>query len=302
MFDLKEKIALVTGGSVGIGRACATALAMGGANVAIAARNKEVGQKTVESVRAMGVESFFIHCDVSDEQQIQEMIASVVEQLGRLDIAINSVGFGIMSEDQTYLPKSDWDKIISLNLTSTWLCAQTEAQQMIKQNPIGGKIINIASTGGRATTTMLAPYDAAKAGVLQLTRSLATQWGRYNININCISPGVNITPASSRMSAEARQYVRNITPLGYLPRHKDWYGPVCFLASDAANYITGHELVLDGGFSIMNVFRQTSTFQGDLPDKGRSPMVTPKEEIVELKKDLDALGIPYDENGVRLVD
>lgn len=145
LFDLTGKKAVVTGGNMGIGRACATALAMGGADVAIVARNEEMGLKAVESIRALDVDAFFVRCDVSDKQQVQEMTAAVVDRFGRLDIGVNNAGFGLPVGGSETLEKEEWDRVIGVNLTGTWLCAQAQAQQMIKQNPTEGKIINTAS-------------------------------------------------------------------------------------------------------------------------------------------------------------
>ena len=165
LFDLTGKKALVTGGAMGIGRACATALAMGGADVAIVDLNEGLGNKAAESIKALGGDAFFVSCDVSDEQQVKTMTDTVVERFGRLDIGINNAGFGILPGGSETLAKDNWDKLINVNLTGTWLCAKYQAQHMIKQVPTEGKIINTASifatmAGGHAG------YNAAKAGVV----------------------------------------------------------------------------------------------------------------------------------------
>lgn len=290
LFDLTGKKALVTGGSIGIGRACATALAMSGADVAIIARNQQVGNKTAESIREMGVDSFFIRCDVSDKQQVQEMTASVVERFGRLDIAVNNAGIAIPGDDQTQR-KEDWDKVIGVNLTGVWLCAQAQAAQMIKQSPTAGKIINTASIAAKIVGINGA-YNASKAGVIHLTRTLSAQLGRYNINVNCFSPGCLMTPMISSFSLEMRQKLRDMTPMGYVQRPEDLYGPIQFLASSASNFVTGQDLVIDGGYTLGNWMEPLTR---DIP-----PLINPEEEIIEMKKDLDAMGIPYDEHGVTL--
>ena len=303
IFDLTGKNALVTGGSLGIGRGCATALAMAGANVAIIARSEQAGVKTADALKDFGVDAFFVHCDVSDEAQVKEMMSTVIDRFGRLDIAVNNAGISLnVTEDQTHLPIDAWNKMIAVNLTGTWLCAQAEAQQMIRQSPTAGKIINIGSIAATNATTPVGAYDASKAGVVQLTRNLAVHWGRYNINVNCASPGLMLTKLTSGLTVDHRRTLREATPLRYLGRQEDWYGPICFLASKASNYITGQELVIDGGYGIFSHGGNTSRFTSLPPYhiEAVPPLVSPQEEIKEVIKDLDAMGILYDEDGVIL--
>lgn len=177
LFDLTGKKALVTGGAMGIGRACAIALAKAGADIAIVDVNQDIGRKTANELKALGVEAIAVICDISDRSQVQSTIEFISNKFGRLDIAVNNAGFGMGGQDESFA-KGDWDKLISVNLTGTWLCAQAEAQQMIRQSPAGGKIINIASM----CATISIPgcsgaYDASKAAVVHLTRSLAHSLG-----------------------------------------------------------------------------------------------------------------------------
>ena len=291
LFDLRGKKALVTGGAVGVGRACAIALATGGADVAIVDINRTVGEKTVASLEALGVQSFFIACDVSNQAQVQAMMAAVVERFGRLDIAINNAGIANGCEDEIQA-KSEWDKIIDINLTGVWLCAQAAGQQMIKQRPSGGKIINTASMAATIAAGNGA-YSASKAGVVHLTHSLAAKWGRFNINVNCFSPGCVMTPMWASVPLEMRESIRSSTPLGHLQRPEDLYGAILFLASEASNFVTGHDLLIDGGFTLDAA--SISQYERSVP-----PRVSPEDEIAELKRDLDTMGIAYDENGVGL--
>ena len=282
LFDLTGKKALVTGGSTGIGRACATALAMGGADVAIVARNESTGLKAVESIKKMGVDSFFVQCDVSQEQQIQAMTANVVERFGRLDIAINNAGISMQGSDLT-MKKADWDSVIAVNLTGVWLCAQAQVRQMSQQTPMGGKIINIASVAARSVNGRSgSAYVASKAAVVHLTHSLAAQFGCYNINVNCVSPGFVMTPLTTSISSEYRERLREIIPMGYVARPEDIHGSILFLASSASNYMTGHDLLLDGGRTLSTWIQPT--------EKRKCPAhIAPEEEIVALKKDLDTM-------------
>jgi NAD(P)-dependent dehydrogenase (short-subunit alcohol dehydrogenase family) len=287
MFGLTGKKALVTGGAVGIGKACATALAMAGADVAIADIDDQTGEKTAEGIRQMGVDCIFVKCDVTSKEQVQSMVEKVVERFGRLDIGINNAGIAILGGDED-LDQTAWDKVIAINLTGTWLCAQAEAQQMIKQGD-GGKIINTASMSARIANCN-ASYDASKAGVVHMTKTLAAEWGRFNINVNCFSPSYLLTPMHASTPLEARQCIRDLTPMGHMERPEDLYGTIIFLASAASNYVTGHDLLVDGGH----------TLNAWLVPLGRvlPPRVNQEEEIVQLKKDLDAMGVEYDENGV----
>lgn len=290
LFDLHGKTALVTGGATGVGRACAIALAQAGADIVIADINHEAGEKTADRLTHYGVRSAFIACDIADKTQVQAMLAFTVNTFGRLDIAINNAGIILAGPDETF-DKDAWDKVIGINLTGTWLCTQAQAQQMIKQTPTEGKIINIASM----CATISIPgcsgaYDASKAAIVHLTRTLAAQWGRYNINVNSISPSHVMTPLFAQCPLERRQRIRDITPMGHLQRPEDLYGPVVFLASKAADYVTGQDLIVDGGHTL-------STWVQPLT-RAVPPRVSPEQELIELKKDLDALGIAYDKHGL----
>jgi len=288
LFDLTGKKALVTGAAVGIGRGCAVALARAGADVAIVDLNEAAGAKTAEEIRSMGRQSLFVPCDVTRRDQVREMVRRVAEEFGRLDAAVNNAGIGILGADEEVC-QEDWDKVIAVNLTGVFLCAQAEARQMIRQQPTEGKIINIASMSATIANCN-ASYNASKAGVVQMTRMLAAEWGRFNINVNCLSPSYVLTPMHASTPTAVRQRIRELTPLGHVERPEDLHGAVIFLASAASNYVTGHDLMVDGGH----------TLNAWLVPLGRSvpPRVSPEEEIVQLKHDLDLLGFPYDADGI----
>jgi NAD(P)-dependent dehydrogenase (short-subunit alcohol dehydrogenase family) len=288
LFDLTGKKALVTGGAVGIGRGCAVALARAGADVAIVDINQEAGAKTADEVRSLGRDSVFVACDVTRRDQVQAMAGRVVDHFGGLDIGVNNAGIGILGADEE-LPQEDWDKVIAVNLTGVFLCAQAEAQQMIRQSPTGGKIINIGSMSATICNCN-ASYNGSKAGVVQMTRMLAAEWGRFNINVNCISPSYVLTPMHASTPTVVRQRIRELTPLGHVERPEDLHGAAVFLASEASNYVTGHDLMVDGGH----------TLNAWLTPLSRSvpPRVSPDEEIVQLKHDLDLLGFAYDADGI----
>jgi sorbose reductase len=292
MFSVRGKRALVTGGAMGIGRACATALAMGGADVAIVDNDDEVGHMTAESIKeGTGVDTSFFHCDVSDERQVRTVVARIVERFARLDVAVNSAGMAGLSVDDGEhkagidQSKSVWDRIIGINLTGLWFCAQAQAIQMCKQSPVGGKIINIASAAAR-NASIDAAYCASKAGVVQLTRSLAMQLGGNNINVNSISPGVLMTQPLAKLPPAERAKLREITPLGYIARPQDIYGPVLFLASSASDFVTGHDLLMDGGRTLSN---------WALPERHVAPRINESEESEEMNQDLRALNLAHGE-------
>jgi NAD(P)-dependent dehydrogenase (short-subunit alcohol dehydrogenase family) len=248
LFDLNDKVALVTGGATGIGRSCAIALAASGAHVAIVDSNGELGRKTAAAIERSGRKSMFVACDVTQQQQVEAMVIAVARSLGRLDIAVNNAGIYRAGADESYA-KTDWDHVLAVNLTGTWLCAQAEMRQMAQQTPAGGKIINMASIGAHIACSNGA-YDASKAGVLHLSRTLAARWGRYNINVNSISPGYVETVFGNARSDDERRRLREMTPLGYVQRLEDLHGPLLFLASPASDYVTGQDLVVDGGHTL----------------------------------------------------
>jgi NAD(P)-dependent dehydrogenase (short-subunit alcohol dehydrogenase family) len=288
LFDLTGKKALVTGAAVGIGRGCALALARAGADVAIVDIDDKTGAKTAGEVRSLGRDSLFVKTDVTRKDQVQEMVRQVVEQFGRLDIGVNNAGIGILGADEEF-DQSDWDKVIAVNLTGTFLCAQAECQQLLKQQPVDGKIINIASMSATICNCN-ASYNASKAGVVQMTRMLAAEWGSYNINVNCISPSYLLTPMHASTPVVVRQRIRELTPMGYVERPEDLFGAVIFLASAASHYVTGHDLVVDGGHTLNAWLVPLS--------RNQPPRVGPEEEIVQLKHDLEAMEVEFDADGI----
>ncbi|MGL6225394.1 MAG: SDR family NAD(P)-dependent oxidoreductase [Thermoguttaceae bacterium] len=287
LFNLAGRNALVTGGAVGIGRAYAVALAQAGANVAIVDVDNQTGPKTAAEIGSLGVQSLFISCDVTQKSQVQQMVAQVVEEFGSLDIGVNNAGIGILGADEEY-DQSAWDKVIGVNLTGMYLCAQAEAQQLIRQKR-GGKIINTASMSARICNCN-ASYNASKGGTVEMTRMLAAEWGRFNINVNCISPSYILSPMHASTPVAVRKRIRELTPLGYVQRPEDLAGAVVFLASDASNYVTGVDLLVDGGHTL-NAWLTPLT-------RSLPPRISPQEEIISLKHDLNALGLAYDKDGI----
>ena len=281
LFDLSGKKALVTGSAGGIGRACALALAEGGADVAVVDLNKARADKTVAAIKALGREAFFVRCDVANKEDVEAMVAAVVERFGCLDIAINNAGMIGAKAPELELEQDNWERVIGVNLTGVWLCAQAQAKQMVKQTPAGGKIINTASIAA-VTACADGAYSAAKAGVVQMTRSLAAQWGQYNINVNSFSPGSTRTPLMASMTLEMQQQFRELTPLGHHLRPQDFAGVIVFMASAASDAMTGQNLVIDGGITLNHL----QTFQ---PPRAIPPRLSPEEEASGLLEELGEL-------------
>lgn len=248
LFDLRGKKALVTGGATGIGRSCAAALASAGADVAIVDCNEVLGPSAAAEIRDSGRDSIFVSCDVTQSSQVSSMVNGVARHFGRLDVAVNNAGIYRPGLDGSY-PREDWDRVIGVNLTGTWLCAQAEWRQMCSQSPAGGKIINIASIAAHIACSNGA-YDASKAGVVHLTKTLAAQWGGYNINVNSLSPGYVGTVFGVQRTEKECAQLRQLTPIGYVQGLEDLHGPLVFLASRASDYVTGQDIVVDGGHTL----------------------------------------------------
>jgi len=287
LFRLDGKKALVTGGGQGIGRGYVLAMAGAGADVAVVDIDERTGKSTVDEVKSLGRDSIFVHCDVTDKDQVYNMVEAVVEEFSRLDIGVNNAGVYIEGEEENY-SREDWERVVAVNLTGVFFCAQAEARQMIRQGS-SGKIINTASMSGTIANGT-SSYNASKAAVVHLTRSLAAKWGKYNINVNSISPSYVMSPMNAATPKELRDRIRELHPLGHIQRPEDLYGPIVFLASDASNYITGIDLLVDGG--------HTTNIWLEPPERMVPPRVDRVQEMLQLKHDLDVLGIEYDENAV----
>ena len=252
LFDLTGEKALVTGAAAGLGRAMAVALAEAGADVAVADMNMEGAQKVVEEIQTKGRDSIAIKVNVTESSQVDEMVKKTVDKFGKVDIAINNAGIGSGAPAEE-MSDELWKKIIDVDLTGVFFCARAEAREMIKSKK--GSIINIASLAGSVVnggTIGLSAYSSAKAGVKMLTRTLATDWAKYNIRVNSISPGVMNTAINAEVLTNKELYekVRNYTPLRRMGEPHELGGVAVFLASSASSFITGADIFVDGGVSI----------------------------------------------------
>lgn len=249
LFDLSGRVAVITGGSVGLGRQMAEGLAQMGANLVLCARKKERCLQAAEELRTLGCEVLALSCDVKDPASIQETVDASVKQFGRIDILINNAGtsWGAPVETMTL---EQWNKVIETNLTGTFLFSQSVGRVMIGQGR--GKIINIASVAGLRGSSPKLPaigYSASKGGVIIFTKDLACKWGMHNIQVNAIAPGWFPTDMSEKVIERNKEALLAAIPLGRLGGPEDLKGAAIFLASDASNFITGHVLVVDGGQS-----------------------------------------------------
>ena len=241
---LSGRIALITGASQGIGRACALKLAASGATVAVAARNQEKLAELVQQIEASRGKASAFPLDVADEEQIKTAFKSALGQLGRIDILINNAG---ITRDQLVMrmKRSDWDAVLNTNLTSAYLCIQQAIGSMLKQR--WGRIINVTSVFGQMGQAGQANYASSKAGLIGLTMAIAREVGSRNITCNAVAPGFIETAMTSSFSEDFKQNALKNIPLGRIGTPEDVANAVAFLASDEASYITGHVLSVNGG-------------------------------------------------------
>ena len=250
-FDLSGKVAIVTGGNGGIGLGMARGLARAGAAVAIAARNADKSAKAVKELQALGAKAIAVPVDVAKVDQVQAMVAAVVQQLGRVDILVNNAGTNIRKPPQD-LSEAEWHTVIDTNLTSAWLCAKACYPEMKKAG--AGKVLNNGSMMSIFGAPWAPAYAASKGGMVQLTKSLATAWARDNIQVNCFLPGwidTELTQGARRQVEGLHDRVLARTPAGRWGHIDDFQGLAVFLASPASTFVTGTAIPIDGGYSVM---------------------------------------------------
>ncbi len=244
MFELTDEVALVTGGGSGLGKEMALTMAEAGAHVVIADINLDGAQQVAEEIKKLDRECLLLKTDVSKVEDVERMVRLSIEKWGRIDIGINSAGIGTDSPAEE-MSKEMWDEMIAVNLTGVFLCAQAEGKEMIKRRK--GSIINIASVFGLVASRIdtCAHYNAAKAGVVMLTKSLAIEWAKHNIRVNAIAPTFMKTPLLDDVIPE----MLDLTPMQRVGEPEEIRGPALFLASQASSLFTGTVLVMDGGYS-----------------------------------------------------
>jgi 3-oxoacyl-[acyl-carrier protein] reductase len=244
MARLQGRVALVTGASQGIGRACALALAAEGAKIAAAARNEEKLAAVVQEISKAGGDAAAFRMDVASEDEVKAATKAALEKFGKVDILVNNAG---ITRDTLVLrmKRADWDAVINTNLTGAHLCTQAVLSSMLKQR--WGRIINITSIFGQMGQTGQANYSAAKAGLIGLTRAVAREVASRNITVNAVAPGYIETAMTEALPAELKETVMKLIPLGRAGTDIDVANAVKFLASDDAAYITGQVLNVNGG-------------------------------------------------------
>jgi NAD(P)-dependent dehydrogenase (short-subunit alcohol dehydrogenase family) len=247
-FDLTGKVAVVTGAGRGLGYHFSLALAKYGADVVVCSRTGSELEKVAADVEQLGGRALIQSLDLTDIKSIQPMIDGTVKAFGRIDVLVNNAGIN-RPQWALEVTEEDWDLVMNTNLKGLFFCAQAAGRVMIQQRK--GKIINISSDAGTVGLPRRAPYCASKGGVNLLTKVLAIEWAEYNINVNAIAPAFIETPLTRPMFKEKgfREYVLGHTPLGRVGKPADVTGAVVFLASESSDYMTGHVMLIDGGWT-----------------------------------------------------
>jgi NAD(P)-dependent dehydrogenase (short-subunit alcohol dehydrogenase family) len=245
--DLPGKVAIVTGGSRGLGKAMAIGLATAGAHIVVC--DVLDTKETVDIIQNLGRESLGLNVDITNSADIKMMVKKTLDKFHTIDVLVNNAGIAKAHAAET-MTEEDWNKVLAVNLTGAFLCAQRVGTQMIQQKQ--GRIINIASIAGILGSGQSAAYCASKAGMILLTKTLAIEWGKYGINVNAICPGIFQTDMTENYikDSEFTQKVKTRIPLGRYARPEELMGAVVFLASNASTYVTGHTLIVDGGWTI----------------------------------------------------
>ncbi len=245
---LDDKVVIMTGGGRGIGKAMAEGMAQVGATMIIADISLEMAAQTCKEINDGGGKAIPIQVDVTSEAEVIKMVDEVVAGYGRIDVLVNSAGVGSRMAS-TELPMEEWNRIIGVNLTGSFLVARTVARVMMQQK--AGKIINVSSIMGAIALPMIAAYVASKGGVVQMTKALAVEFVEHGITVNAIAPSYVNTEMIATMKADAPRFADTMrrTPMCRLAETEELAGPIIFLASEASNFMTGHILYVDGGFT-----------------------------------------------------
>lgn len=248
LFNLHDKVALVTGAGKGLGKSMALALSESGAHVAVASRTFSDVEETAQEIEANGVTSIPVAADVTKPEDVKKMVEIVLTKFKTIDILVNNVGTFIGGPMQGF-SLDDWHKMIEINLTSAYLCTKSVGTHMIEKKR--GKIITISSALGVFGANRSSAYCSSKGGVIQLTKALAVEWAKYNINVNSIAPYSMETETTREMlkDEKIKQAIISKIPLKRIGQPSDLSGTVVFLSSKASDYITGQVIFVDGGFS-----------------------------------------------------
>ncbi len=246
--SLQGKVAVITGSTKGIGRGIAEGMARAGANIVVVSRNQEDCDAVAAELRAHDVKSLGIKTDVTKTAELENLMQKTVAAFGGIDILVNNAGSAITKKAEE-ISEADWNRVIDIDLKAVFFSAQFAGREMIKRK--SGKIINIASILGLVGEKQVLPYCVAKGGVVQMTKALALEWARHNIQVNTICPGYVITPMNAAEMQQENIYNHIIgkIPMKRLGEVADLAGAAIFLASEASNYMTGQAVVVDGGWT-----------------------------------------------------
>lgn len=250
LFDLTGKVAIVTGGSRGLGREMAIALGEAGARVAITARREQWLTPAYNELTELGIECLAFKADVSNPEQVRNVVEQTLKKWGRIDILVNNAGitWGAPPEE---MPLEKWETVLDTNAKGTFLCSQEVGRVMIKEG--GGNIINIASTTGQLAVDprvmQAIGYQASKAAIIAVTRQLAVEWAKYHIRVNAIAPHFFATRLTEGVMAKSEKELIEHIPMSRAGRGEELKGAIVFLASEASSYITGQVIAVDGGMS-----------------------------------------------------
>jgi NAD(P)-dependent dehydrogenase (short-subunit alcohol dehydrogenase family) len=250
MFDLKNKVAIVTGARRGMGEAHAKLLAKSGARVVVSDISEDDCQEVVKEIEKEGGEAIAVKCDVSKKSEVDSMVKATIDKWGRLDILVNNAGI-VGFRPFVDISEKDWDDMININLKGQFLCAQAAVKEMMKQK--SGSIINIASVGAGQVGmgfAGLGHYCASKGGVVAMSESMAVEFAPYNIRVNVVSPGAIDTPmaAASKENPDLLKQTLSVIPMNRMGKSEEVSNLVLFLASDASSYVTGDNIIIDGGW------------------------------------------------------
>jgi NAD(P)-dependent dehydrogenase (short-subunit alcohol dehydrogenase family) len=252
LFDLKDRVAIVTGAARGIGKEIALAFAEAGAKVVIADMAFEAAEAFAETLGKQGLKAMALKVDVASENAVQAMVQTTLDKFSTIDVLVNNAARGGGPASVEALELKDWNSVIAVNLTSVFLCCKEVGKAMIEKRR--GSIINISSIEALVARAYKdeAAYGVTKAGVLELTRELAKSWAKYNIRVNAIAPGYANTELARLEEGSAKlALIRDRSPMKRPAEPEEFCGPAIFLAADASSYVTGHTLVVDGGWTIV---------------------------------------------------
>ncbi|HEX9870277.1 MAG TPA: glucose 1-dehydrogenase [Candidatus Tectomicrobia bacterium] len=250
VFSLEGRTAIITGASGGLGKEAALALADVGCDVVVAARNRQALEHVAAAVQQKGRQCLAVQTDITQAAEVQGLVDRTVERFGKIDILVNNAAIAV-EKLFTDLTEVEWRRVIDTNLHGTFLCTQAAGKQMIQQG--GGRIINVVSVVGLVAVPLLGSYGVAKGGVIQYTRALAAEWARHQITVNALAPGYFVSPMNEERFADPevlQNTIRRI-PMRRLATYDDLTPVLIFLASEAARYMTGQVLAVDGGWTIL---------------------------------------------------